>query len=494
MFYFVKDAKQKTLLIFTNIWKVDQMNPFLNPITGIPFLKHFLLDSKRLQRMNLDQVEKYRDKAFKRLIKYAFSVPIYHEKYRKVGLHPEDIKGITDIKKLPFITKKDLVDNYPNGIIPNNYNKEKAYVVSTSGSTGKPVSVFFDFSVYSEGIGAAIRMCNIHNFHWRKSRHVNIGNFSPGKADDVTNRAFLSKAKLIYSPKNHLLLNAFDPIKKIMKDLDDFRPDIILTYPVTFQNLAYLKNKGFGPNVNPKVLIVSGYYLDEYTRNYVEEAFSCKMFNGYGAAETSSEAGIAFECHQKKWHINHDYYHVETINENMENVGPGKIGQIVVTRLFGKATPLIRYTGLDDWITLSEDYECGCGFCTSTFKEGVEGRRSTSILLPDGRVYPSASFAILSVVLNKMKTRKVKQFQIVQRKLDEIEILIVIDEELRNETPPIDDLFKKIKEIYQEKVGQQIKINVKEVKEIKSMPNKPAPLVVSKLTQKEKENIIDNSH
>lgn len=469
------------------------MNPFLNPLTGLPFLKNFIFDAERLNRMSIEKVEKLRDKFLKKIVKYAYTVPLYHDKYKKAGIHPEDIRGIKDITKLPFITKKDIVDSYPDGILPLNYKKENTYIISTSGSTGKPITVFFDFSVYSEGIGASLRMYKMYGINWIKTRHANIGNFSPGKADSVLEKAFLSKGRFIYSSKNHILLNAFEPIKKVMEKLNDFRPEAILTYPVTYQHLAYLKNKGYGENVNPKVLIVSGYYLDEYTRSYVEEAFGCKVYNGYGAAETSSEAGIAWECPQKIWHINHDYYHVEAIDDNMELVDPGKIGQIVVTRFFGKATPFIRYTGLDDWITLSGYYECDCGLCTPIFKQGVEGRRSTSIILPDGRVYPSASFAILSVVLNKMKTRKVTQFQIIQNKIDEIEILIVIDEDLRNTDPQNDILFAKIKEIYQEKVGPDFTIKVKEVREIPSMPNKPAPLVVSKLTQKERERIIDKS-
>ncbi|MCK4365172.1 MAG: phenylacetate--CoA ligase family protein [Thermoplasmatales archaeon] len=469
------------------------MNPFLNPITGIPFLKRFLFDPNRIKRMNPQQLEKYRNKVFRKIVKYAYTVPIYHQKYKATGIHPEDIRGIKDITKLPFITKKDLVDNYPDGIIPPNYDKSKAVVVSTSGSTGKPVSVFFDFSVYSGGIGAAIRTFLVHNVSWRKSKFANIGNFSPGKADEAVSRLFFTNAKFAYSSEKYGTFSAFEPIKEVMKKLDAFSPDIMLSYPVTYQNLAFLKNKGFGKNVNPKFLLVSGYVLDDYTRSYVEDAFKCKMFNGYGAAETSSEAGVAFECPQKTWHINHDYYHVETIDENMELLEPGKIGHIVVTRFFGKGTPLIRYTGLDDWVKLTDYYECGCRLCTPTFKDGVEGRRNTSIILPDGRVFPSASFAILSVVLNEMKTRKVKQFQIIQNKLDEIDILIVIDEDLRNKDPPIDTLFKKIKEIYQEKVGPGITISVKEVKNIKSDPNKPAPLVISRLSQKDWEIIIEKS-
>jgi len=471
------------------------MNPFFNPITGIPFLKHVIMDPKRIIRMSTQQLEKYRNKVFRKIVKYAYTVPVYHQKYKAAGIHPEDIRGIKDITKLPFIAKKDLVDNFPDGIIPPNYDKSKAVVVSTSGSTGRPVSVFFDYSVYSEGIGASIRTSVIHNSNWIKAKFANIGNFSSGKADEAASRIFFKSAKFAYSSKKYGTFNAFEPIKEVMKKLDAFSPDVMLTYPVTYLNLALLKNKGFGKNVNPKFLVVSGYVLDDYTRSYVEDAFKCKMFNGYGAAETSSEAGIAIECPQNKWHINHDYFHVEAIDDSMEPVDLGKIGHIVVTRLFGKGTPIIRYTGLDDWVKLTDYYGCGCGMCTPTFKDGIEGRRNTSIILPDGRIFPSASFAILSVVLNKMKTRKVKQFQIIQNKLDDIEILIVIDEELRNQDPQIDLLLEKIKEIYEEKVGPDIRITVKEVKEkdIKSEPNKPAPLVISRLSQKELESIIEKS-
>jgi phenylacetate-CoA ligase len=471
------------------------MNPFINPVTGIPFLKHIFLDPKRLIKMSPKQLENYRNKALRKIVKYAYTVPVYHQKYRAAGIYPGDIKSAKDIIKLPFITKKDLVDNYPDGIIPNNFDKSKAVVISTSGSTGKPVSVFFDFYVYSEGIGAIIRTSVVHKYNWRKVKYANVGNFSPGKADEAASRIFYNSGKFAYSSKKYGTFSAFEPIKKVMKKLDEFKPDVMLSYPITYLNLAILKNKGFGKNVNPKILLVSGYVLDDYTRSYVEDAFNCKMYNGYGGAETSSESPIAFECPQKKWHINQDYFHVETIDDSMKLIDTEKIGHIVVTRLFGKGTPIIRYTGLDDWVKLTDYYECGCGICTPTFKDGVEGRRNTSIILPDGRIFPSASFAIISVVLNKMQTRKVKQFQIIQNKLDDIEILIVIDEDLKDANPSIDILFKKIKEIYEDKVGPGITITIKEAaeKDIKSESNKPAPLVISHISHKEWENIIEKS-
>ena len=459
------------------------MNPFLNPLTGIPFLKHFMMDASRIQRYSAKKMKKFRDKTFKRTVKYAYGVPLYYKTYEKAGVKLHEITVIDDAVKLPLITKNDIINNFPDDIIPPHYDKKKAEVVCTSGSTGKPVSFYVDFSTMSGCVGIAKRELELEHLHWRKSKFAHIGNFSADKADIASEKAFFSKAQSFYSLNNYLRMNCFDPIQDIIKQLDTFQPDIIMSYPSTFQQLAYFKNKGFGKNINPKVLKVGGYVLDEYTRSYVQDAFHCQMLNVYASAESCGD--IAFECSEGTWHINHDFFHVEAIDENMNIVEPGERGHIVITRMFGKGTPFVRYTGMDDWVVLSKEYECDCGLCTPTLKSGVEGRMSTSVVLPDGRIYPSASFAILSVVLNDLKTRKVKQFQIVQNKIDEIDILLVIDDDLRSEEPSLDFLFKKITEVYQKKVGSGVAIRVKEVKEIKSEKGKPSPLVISKIKQEE---------
>ena len=453
------------------------MYEFVNPIISIPFIKNVIFDSKRLNNLTPKNMLKYRNNALKKTIKYAYTVPLYKKKYESADIHPSDIKDINDIKKLPFITKKDIVDNFPNGIVPINYNKDKAQVVSTSGSTGKPVTFYTDFSTMSRTAGLNLRSLNMFNLNWRKVRVAHIGNFSQGKADSAFEKGFFSKLRLFYNSNNYLLLNNFDPIKDIIEKLDNFNPDIILSYPITFKNLAFLKNKGYGKNIKPKVLNVGGYVLDEYTKKYVEDAFNCRMLNVYSSAE--SGADIAFECMEGTWHINHDFYHVETVDENMNVLGEGKLGHILITRLFGQGTPIIRYLGMDDWIKLVDNYSCKCGLNTPIIKDGVRGRTSTCVVLPDGRVFPSASFAIISVILNDLKTKKVSQFQIVQKKIDEIDILIVIDEDLRDVGVSVDLIIKHITEAYERKVGPDVTINVKEVKEIKSLKGKPSPLLIS---------------
>ncbi len=118
-------------------------------------------------------------------------------------------------------------------------------------------------------------------------------------------------------------------------------------------------------------------------------------------------------------------------------------------------------------------------------------KANTNVILPDGRVFPSASFTIISVILNDLKIKKVRQFQIVQKKIDQIDILIVIDEDLRDVGMSIDLIFKHIKEVYEKKVGPGVAINVKEVSEIKSKKGKPAPLLISHIKTDNFSDLVD---
>jgi len=460
------------------------MNPFLNPITLIPFLKNYFTIPAQLHKKNPEYIKKYRDKSFKKIVKYAYTIPVYHRKYKKAGVHPNDIRGIEDIGKLPFITKKDFIENFPEGLRPVNYDIKNARVVSTSGSTGKPVSFYIDFPTLSESVCfGTVREGIYFGYKWRKMKLVSLGNFSRGKADHVFEELLSSKSKPFRNSNNYLTMNAFDEPKVIIKKLDEFKPDYIITYPVTLQELAYFKKKGYGKNIKPKVLVSSGYVLDEYTRSYVEDAFDCNVVNDYTSAEGFSD--ISIECLEKTWHINYDAFHIEAIDEENNIVSPGKKGHVVMTRLFGRATPFIRYTGMDDWVTIISEYECSCGIKTPILKNGIEGRQSTSIVLPNGHVIPSASFAIVSLILRDLKTFKVTQFQIIQKKIDDVDILLVIDENLRDVGPSVESIFKKIKDGYEESFGSDIKFNVKEVDKIKSPKGKPLPLVISKIKPEE---------
>lgn len=461
------------------------MNPFLNPINSFTFFKNYLTDMKRLKKLPAEQMKKFRDKSFKKIVKYAYKVPLYHNKYKKAGINPNNIKGIEDIEKLPFISKEDIIKNFPDKITPINYNTKKALVHCTGGTTGKPLYLYYDFSLAARSTIIGIRDVDLINLNWRKSKFAYIGEFDPNRGGSIYLNNFLSHARKFNPLSNLFYIDINNTIKEIMKQLEFFQPDTIHSNPAVLHQLAFLKNKGFGKKLNPQVLTTGGSILDKYTCEYVENIFNCPVLNIYSSVEAGGS--IAFECLKKTWHINHDFYEIEAIDKNCELVVEGERGKIVLTRLWGSGTPIIRYTGMDDWIKLSKNFNCPCGLNTPYFIDGVEGRSRADIILPNGKIFSEASFcSILVSVTHKLKTYKIKQYQIIQKKIDEIEIDIVIDDELRNVGPSVDKLFESIKNVYKEMTGDKVRILVNEVKEIKSESFiKPPPVVISNVKPKD---------
>ncbi|MEM2388395.1 MAG: hypothetical protein QXW78_04685, partial [Candidatus Thermoplasmatota archaeon] len=151
-----------------------------------------------------------------------------------------------------------------------------------------------------------------------------------------------------------------------------------------------------------------------------------------------------------------------------------------VTKLYGNATPIIRYDGLNDFITPIKN-KCGCGINSPIIKR-IEGRKADSIILPSGKIIPPFTITgIPAKVMEEMNTRKILQFQILQKSIDRIEVLIVIDDEQRNMEPKNEVIFKKLKEKFEEKFNGEIKVEIIEVDEIQKSETleTPPPVVAS---------------
>jgi hypothetical protein len=140
---------------------------------------------------------------------------------------------------------------------------------------------------------------------------------------------------------------------------------------------------------------------------------------------------------------------------------------------------------MEDWITLGNGEKCSCGLKSPIFGRPVEGRVLSNIILPNGKIIPPSQFLHITDVLNNLNTFKVKKYQIIQNSIDEIIFLIEIDKDLKNEGTSFNEISKKIKKIYEEKIGLKIKYNIKEVDRIEddAETGKPAPLVVSNINK-----------
>ncbi len=455
------------------------MNPFLNPIFSAKILWHYLNDIDRAWKLDEEELKKYQDKALRKTLKYAYTTPLYHKKYREAGIHPEDIHGMDDLKKLPLVTKDDLINGFPDDIVPLGYKKENAYVVGTSGSSSRPMQMFKDVEYIMIEALAGVRLLKAYGMHWRKSRITNIGDFSVPKTTDeeCLNKGLMGNLSPIFSLNNYQNLYTGEEAKVLMEKMDSFKPELLIAYTSVLVGLATLKMKGLGKNVKPKYIVSSGEVLDEYTRKYIEDAFNAKVFNLYATTEGGT---IAFECTHGNLHINSDFVHVEVLDREGRDVSKDEFGSIVITRLFPGGTPIVRYTGLNDIVSMSSD-KCDCGMHTPLLKN-LEGRKKDAIILPDGRIFPPATVPMpLAEAAEKFNTKQIRRFQFFQRKIDDIEIRVEIEEKERDKGVGVEELLEEIRRNYEKLFGEGVKVEVKEVKEVEKVDGYMKPLVISKL-------------
>jgi len=457
------------------------MNPLLNPVLLGKIAKSYLFDINRIWKQNEEQIKKYQDKSFRNIVKYAYTVPVYHKKYKEAGVHPRDIRGTKDIDKIPYVTKKDFRGKSAEMMLPSGVNTKKYSMASTSGSTGQPVTLYSDpYTVFKTFIGF-IRMIREHDINWRKNKMAIIADLSPDSAEEIYFRkTVLPSVNPFLSLDNIKAFHVGEKPEKLIEDLEKFDPEFIGCYPGILNILAVLKRQGKGKNLNPNVLATSGAILDEYTRKYIEKTFNTKVFDAYGATECSP---MAFQCKNGNYHIHSDFVFMEFMDAKKKEDFSGDGGNIIVTRLFGRGSPVVRYTGISDFLVETKR-KCHCGINTPII-ERIEGRQVDSIVLPDGSLIPPSSFTgIPHHVMHNLKTDKINRFQIIQQSINEIEILIVIDKDLRDIGPKISEIKEELKKAFENKLGTGIKIIVNEVEQITMVrPGSatPPPVAISKV-------------
>ena len=425
--------------------------------------------------MDETKLKRYQDKQFKKIVQFAYTVPLYHDVYNKHGVHPNDIHGIKDITKLPIVTKHDFKKYYPNGIISNKIRKDKLIEVSTSGTTGKSLSIYVEMLDIVIGLFGYIRTLREYGINWRKEKITIIGDFAPHTVESGYIEKGLSPS-LSWSGflKNIQWLDTNDDPKKIIEKINKFKPVFIGGYTGMLGHLALLKEKGYGKDISPRVIASTGSVLDNSLKNYIEKQFNSPVFEAYGATESGL---IAYTCKNGNYHIMSDFVYLEFIKDNI-SVESKKPGKMVVTKLFGKGTPIIRYDAINDIIAPLYE-KCDCGLSGDLIQK-IYGRDDISLILPDGKLLLASSISnIYSKVLYKLKTNMLKDTYIVQHDIDKIEIQVLFDIKQKKKDVSVEDVMELIKSEFVEIIGSKVNIDIKEVKKI----DKKGPRIVSKINK-----------
>jgi phenylacetate-CoA ligase len=226
-------------------------------------------------------------------------------------------------------------------------------------------------------------------------------------------------------------------------------------------HLALLKEKGEGKNISPKIIASTGAPLNKPLKSLIESTFNAYVFESYASTESGP---IAFQCKNGIYHVLSDFVHLEILKNN-ENVKSGETGRLILTKLYGKGTPIIRYNAINDIVSASNE-KCNCGMIGDNIGK-IYGRDDLGLYLPNGRVLlPSGFSDIFGQILYGLRTNKIKDTMIIQHDLKNVEIQVVIDEKSYNKKPSNEKIFTILKNGFQEKVGPDVNFTVKEMKKI----------------------------
>jgi len=317
------------------------------------------------------------------------NVPYYRKKMEEKGVSPEDIKGIEDLHKLPFISKADLRDAYPYGLMGAPLS-DCVRIHSTSGTTGKRVVAFYtqhDIDLWYDCCARAIMAAG-----GTKDDVVQVaygyGLFTGGAGLDGGSH----KVGCLTIPAS-----SGNTERQIMF-IRDLQASIICCTP---SYAAYLgetmKEMGLGPDDIPlKAGIFGAEAWSEEMRQDIQKTMGIKAYDIYGLTELSGP-GVSFECSaQKGMHINEDHFIAEIIDPNTGEVLPaGSKGELVFTSLTKEAFPLLRYRTRD---ICQLNYEpCSCGRTHVRMAKPM-GRSDDMLIIRGVNVFPSQ---IETVLLNR---------------------------------------------------------------------------------------------
>ncbi len=323
-------------------------------------------------------------------VKHAYeNVKYYRDLMDEKGVKPEDIKGVDDIKKLPFLSKADLREAYPYGLLGTDL-KNCVRIQSTSGTTGKRVVAFYtqhDIDLWEECCARAI---------------VAVG----GSNEDVVQVCYgygLFTGGAGIHGGSHKVGSLTLPMssgntERQIQFMMDLGSTILCCTPSYAAYIGEtLAERGYKPEDNKlKAGIFGAEPWTEEMRHSIEESLGIKAYDIYGLTEISGP-GVAFECEaQNGMHINEDHFYVEVIDPETGEVLPeGSKGELVFTSLDKEAFPLIRYRTRDICVLSRE--KCSCGRTHVKMTKPM-GRSDDMMIIRGVNVFPSQ---IETVLLNE---------------------------------------------------------------------------------------------
>ncbi|NPU84975.1 MAG: phenylacetate--CoA ligase [Syntrophaceae bacterium] len=335
---------------------------------------------KELETMDRGQLAALQSDRLRDTLKRAVQSYYYGKVFTDTGIHPEDIRTLNDVRKIPFTTKDDLRENWPYGFlaVPKD---ELIRMHSSSGTTGRATVIFHtksDVDAWTNLVARCMYMTGL-----RKSdvfqNMMTYGLFTGGLgfhygAERVGALTIPAGAG---NSKRQI---------QLMRDFDTTAVHIIPSYALHLYTV--FEELGLKPEKDTKVRMafIGAEPHSEKMRKRIEEFYGFKAYNSYGLSEMNGP-GVAFECpEQNGMHIWEDNFIVEIIDPvTLQPVPDGQEGELVMTTLLREGMPVLRYRTKD--LTRILPGECPCGR-THRRIERITGRTDDMMILKGVNIFP----------------------------------------------------------------------------------------------------------
>ncbi|MBO6055247.1 MAG: phenylacetate--CoA ligase [Oscillospiraceae bacterium] len=342
---------------------------------------------KEIECASRDQLLAWQNERLVAQVKHVYdNVPYYRAKMDEKGVKPEDIHGVEDLYLLPFLSKADLRDGYPYGLLGTPL-KDVVRIHSTSGTTGRRVVAFYtqaDLDLWEDCCARAIVAAGGTN---EDVVHVayGYGLFTGGSG--LHGGAHKVGAMTLPMSSGNT--------ERQIQFMQDLHSTILCCTP---SYAAYIgetiREMGLGPDdLDLKAGIFGAEPWTEEMRRDIEKSLGIKAYDIYGLTETSGP-GVAFECsEQTGMHINEDHFIAEIIDPDTGEVLPeGSKGELVFTAITKQAFPLLRYRTRD--ITVLRREKCSCGRTHVKMAKPM-GRSDDMLIIRGVNVFPSQIETVL---------------------------------------------------------------------------------------------------
>ncbi len=371
-------------------------------LTNVYMLKD-LLSVEKKEPVNYSKVMRTQEKNVQKLMRRAWEIPFYRERFEKAGVKPEDIRTGDDLTKLPVLTKDELRRWMADEAKKPEY--QYWYADTTSGSTGKPLTVLFspkEKAFMKANWIRAMMVAGYNPMFGKTMSRINAHDENPGGPD-----SFIQKIGLF----RRSFVDQYAPEPDVIDAINAYRPDWLYMNKTELMRLVLYSNRTGKEIFHPKFYDPISEKVTENDRKLFKKVLGDGIIDSYGSAETGA---CMIRLPGRDYYIIYqDSFVVNVVDDDGKMASEGRI---VITPLYKTDLPLINYE-IGDRGNLKTNQ--GVHFISN-----VQGRMNDYFRYENGEV--TSFFEVTPVIAH---CADILQIRFIQESWDEIRVQIVRDED-----------------------------------------------------------------